>query len=130
LVVIEKVSKTNKAALKEGLATLRATLESKWTPVTVVPDENVGIYALGDPAGESMAGLAVLVDNGGDTVIANIVGRVSLGKIIKIASNMNKIPKDFLTKLSGGGAGEEKPAPAPGPVPEPPPEKPAEKPAK
>jgi hypothetical protein len=48
-----------------------------------------------------VAGLAVLVhEGGGDAVIANIVGRVSLGKIVKAASHMNKFPKDLLKKLT------------------------------
>ncbi|HVY71899.1 MAG TPA: DUF4252 domain-containing protein [Verrucomicrobiae bacterium] len=132
LVIIE-ASKTNRDAVEKGVAALRATLDSKWTPVAVLPDENIGIYALGDPSGESMAGLAVLVHDGGDTIIANIVGRVSLGKIIKIASNMNKIPKDLLKKLaSAGGPADDKKGdkPVDKSVPEPPPVQKEEKAAK
>lgn len=50
-----------------------------------------------------MAGLAVLVHDGGDVVIANIVGRVSVGKILKISSNFDKLPKDLLKKLTAAG---------------------------
>ena len=104
VVVIE--AKTNdRAALEKGVKTLRAELEAKWTPVVSVPEENesVGIYALGDPKGESMAGLAVLVHDPGDTVIVNIVGHVSIGKLIRIATHMHGLPKDLLQKLGGIG---------------------------
>jgi hypothetical protein len=50
-----------------------------------------------------MAGLAVLVHDPGDTVIVNIVGRVSIGKLIRIATHMKALPKDFLQKLGGLG---------------------------
>ncbi|MGH7969630.1 MAG: hypothetical protein ACREIC_12980, partial [Limisphaerales bacterium] len=53
--------------------------------------------------GETMAGLAVLVYDDGDAVIANVVGKVSVGKIIKLASSMNKMPKDLLKKLQTMG---------------------------
>src|ERR1043165_7721101 len=85
---------TNRAALDKGMKALKATVESKWTQVVTVPEENVGVYAMGDPSGDSMAGLAVLVNNGGDAVIVNIVGHVSIGKLIKIASSSGKMPKD------------------------------------
>lgn len=112
-VVIIEAKATNRAALTAGIATLRNILETKWTPIATVPEENVGVYALGDASGESIAGLAVLIEDGGDAVIANIVGRVSLGKIVKVASHFDKIPKDLLKKLSGAGDKEsEKPAPA------------------
>src|SRR4051812_12652414 len=81
VVVMEgKKDKRNNEAIAKGMATLRSALEKKWTPVAVVSEEKdkVGIYAMGDPSGESTAGLAVLVhEAGGDAVIANIVGRVS-----------------------------------------------------
>jgi hypothetical protein len=89
----------NRAALEKGVKALRADLDAKWTPIVTVPEDNVGIYALGDPTGETMAGIAVLIHDGGDAVIANVVGRVSLGKIIKLASRMDKLPKDLLQKL-------------------------------
>jgi hypothetical protein len=104
-------SKDNSEAVAKGMATLRATLEKSWTPVAVVAEdkEKVGIYAMGDPAGESTAGLAVLVyEDGGDAVIANIVGKVSLGKIAKAASQMGKFPKDLLKKLNSAVEGGDK----------------------
>jgi hypothetical protein len=58
---------------------------------------------MGDPKGESMAGLAVLIHDGGNTVIVNIVGRVSIGKLIQIATHTHALPKDFLQKLGGLG---------------------------
>jgi len=102
-VVVIEGKKNDKEAVAKGVATLRATLEKKWTPIAVVSEEKekVGIYAMSDPTGETTAGLAILVhEGGGEAVIANIVGRVSLGKIIKVASQMNKFPKDLLKKLS------------------------------
>jgi hypothetical protein len=104
VVVIE--AKTNdRVALEKGVTTLRSELEAKWTPVVSVPEENdsVGIYAMGDPKGESMTGLAVLVHDSGDTVIVNIVGHVSIGKLIRIATRMHGLPKDLLQKLGGLG---------------------------
>jgi hypothetical protein len=50
-----------------------------------------------------MAGLAVLVYNDGDAVIVNVVGRVSIGKLIKIASSSDKLPKGMLEKLRAIG---------------------------
>jgi hypothetical protein len=102
LVVIE-AKQTNRTALDKAFKTLRADLEAKWTTIVSVPEENVGIYALGDPSGDSMAGLALLVYDGHEAVIGNIIGRVSIGKLIKIASRMDKLPKDLLKKLQGLG---------------------------
>lgn len=99
-VVVIEAKETNRAALTKGVASLRAILDSKWTPVVSVPGDNVGIYTLGDAKGESMAGLAVLIQDANDAVIVNIVGNVSLGKILQIASSFDKLPKDFLQKLS------------------------------
>lgn len=120
-VVVIEANETNRTALTAGVAALRNILETKWTVVASVPEGNVGVYAMGDPSGENLAGLAVLVHDDGDAVIANIVGRISLGKIVKIAANFDKFPKDLLMKLSGAsGEGSSKPAPAPAkPVPTP-----------
>jgi len=112
-VVVIDTAETNRPALAKGVASLRELLETKWTAIAAVPEENVGVYAMGDPSGESMAGLAVLVNDGGDAVIANIVGRVSVAKIVKIAAQFDKIPKDLLKKLAGAGSeGSEKSTPA------------------
>jgi hypothetical protein len=48
-----------------------------------------------------MSGLAVLVYDGGDAVICNVVGHVSVGKLIQIAAQSKKLPKDLLQKLMG-----------------------------
>ncbi|MGE3308985.1 MAG: DUF4252 domain-containing protein [Limisphaerales bacterium] len=112
-VVVIEGNETNRAALKAGVAALRNTLERGWTALASVPEENVGVYALGDPSGETLAGLAVLVHDGDDVVIGNVVGHVSLGKIIKLASHFDKFPKDLLKKLMGAGNEQsDKPAPA------------------
>jgi hypothetical protein len=105
-VVVIEAKETNRAALEKGVATLRATLESKWTPIATVPEDNVGVYALSDSSGEKMAGLALLIQDKGEAVIANIVGRVSIGKLVKVASHMKKFPKDILKKLSEAGNSE------------------------
>lgn len=110
-VVVIEAGESNRSALEKGVKTLRAELDAKWTAVVTVPDENVGIYALGDPSGESMAGVAVLVNDGGEAVIVNIVGRVSIGKLIQIASRMDRFPKDLLKKI-GGAQVSDGPAPA------------------
>lgn len=102
-VVVIEVNQTNRPALDKAVKTLRSELEKKWTTIVSVPEDNVGVYAMSDPAGESASGLAVLVYDGGDAVIGNIVGHVSIGKLIKIASQSGKVPKDLLKKLQGLG---------------------------
>jgi hypothetical protein len=100
LVVIE-ANHTNRPALDKAMQKLRADLEAKWTAIVSVPEEKVGIYAMGDPSGETVAGMAMLICDGNDAVIGNIVGRVSIGKVIKLASQSGKLPKDVLKKLQG-----------------------------
>ncbi len=102
-VVVMNGGKGHGDAIAAGMAKLRSTLEAKWNPIVVVAEEKekVGIYAISDSTGEAIGGLAVVVqDGGGEAVIANIVGRVSVGKILKVASKMNKFPKDILKKLT------------------------------
>jgi hypothetical protein len=108
-VVVIEAGKTNRAVLEKGIKALRADLESKWTAMVSVPEENVGVYVRSNDSGESMAGLAVLVYDGGDAVVANVVGQVSIGKILKIASRFDKLPKDLLKKLSAAIPAEQKP---------------------
>jgi hypothetical protein len=105
-VVVLEVSKTNRPAVDKGVKALRAELESQWTSIVSVPDKgnNVGVYAKSDASGESMAGVAVLIADSTDVVIVNVVGRVSIGSLLKIATQSNKLPKDFLWKLQGGKA--------------------------
>lgn len=102
-VVVIEADQTNRPALDKAVRTLRADLEAKWIPIVSVPENNVGVYALGDPSGESMAGLAVLVYDGGNVVIANIVGRISIGKLIAMASHMHGLPPGLLQQLQGLG---------------------------
>jgi hypothetical protein len=109
-VVVIEANKTNRVALDKGVKALRTELEKGWTPIVSVPEDNVGIYAMSDPAGESTTGLAVLVYDGGDAVIGNIVGKVSIGKLIKIASQSGKLPKDLLKKLQGFSNSTSEPA--------------------
>ena len=105
-VVVIEAAKTDREALDHGMKTLRAELDTKWTPLVAVNDESkkhdekVGIYVRSKDGGDSMAGLALLVYDGKDAVIGNIVGQVSIGKIVKIASHMDKFPKDILKKLT------------------------------
>lgn len=113
-VIVMEGKKTNNDAVEKGVAALKATLDTKWTPIVAVAEdsEKVGIYAISDASGESIAGLAVLIhEKGGDAVIGNIVGKVSLGKIVKAASQMDKFPKDLLQKLTtaADAGGAEKP---------------------
>src|SRR5215831_9433495 len=100
-VVVIEANQTNRPALDKAVKTLRTELEKKWTTIISVPEEkeHVGVYAMSDPAGESTTGLAVLVYDHNDAVIGNIVGHVSVGKLIKIASQSGKVPQDFLKKL-------------------------------
>ena len=117
-VVVMEANKANSEAVAKGIATLKSTLDQKWTAIAVVAENNekVGVYAISDPSGEFSAGLAVLIhEGGGDAVIANIVGRISLGKIVKAASQMDKFPKDLLKKLTSAAqtAGAEKPKDSP-----------------
>ena len=104
-VVVIQANETNRPALDKAVKALREELEKKWTSIVSVPEEkeHVGVYAMSDAAGESTIGLAVLVYSGDDAVIGNIVGHVSIGKLIKMASQSDKVPKDLLKKLQGVG---------------------------
>lgn len=112
-VMIIEANETNQAALSRGVSALRETLNAQWMAIASVPESGVGIYALGDPSGEAMAGLAVLIHEAGDNdaIIANIVGRVPLAKVIQLVSRLDKFPKDLLQKLmqSPGTAGPGQP---------------------
>lgn len=115
-VVVFEGNKSNKKELGEAMKKLMAETDSKWTSIARVHDggDNVGVYAMGDPSGESMAGVAVLVQDGddGDTVIVNVVGHVSIGKLMAIASQSNKLPKDLLKQLGFAAQSGPKPAAA------------------
>ncbi|HTL54677.1 MAG TPA: DUF4252 domain-containing protein [Candidatus Limnocylindrales bacterium] len=100
-VVVIEANQTNRAALDKAFKTLQSQLEKKWTTIVSVPEdkEHVGVYAMSDSAGESTTGLAVLVYDGSDAVIGNIVGHIAIGKLMKIASQSGKVPKDLLKKF-------------------------------
>lgn len=106
-VLVIESAEANRGALEKGMKALHAELAAKWTPIVTVPEGEVGIYMRGDATGESMAGLALVIDDKDDAVIANVVGKVSLGKIIQIASRLDKFPKDLLKKLAAPAAGLE-----------------------
>jgi hypothetical protein len=110
-VLVFEGNKTNRAALKKAMKTLRTELDAKWTSVVnVVDDEdNVGIYVMGDKSGEAVAGVAILVDDGDDAVIANVVGNVSIGKLIKVAAQSKMVPKDLLKDLQNAGVEQDEP---------------------
>jgi hypothetical protein len=99
-VVVIEANKKNRADLDKAVKKLRTELDAKWTTVVSIPEEHVGVYAMGDPSGDSTAGVAVLVNDGGDVVIGNVVGHVSIAKIIQIA---NKLPKDFWKQWQDAG---------------------------
>jgi len=98
--LVIEANKTNRADLDKAMKKLRSELSAKWTTVVSVPEEHVGVYAMGDPSGESVAGVAVLIYDGGDAVIGNVVGHVSIAKLLQVA---NKFPKDFWKKFQGIG---------------------------
>jgi len=104
-VLVFENTQSNRAAMDKSVAMLQSELNTKWTALVKVADEGskVGIYVIGDPSGDSVAGVAVLVHDGNDTVIANVVGHVSLGKLVKFASQSNKLPKDLMKQLASAG---------------------------
>jgi hypothetical protein len=103
-VVVIQANDTNRDDLEKGMKKLRAELDAKWTPiVTVTEGNNVGIYAKGDPSGESMAGVAVVVFDGHNMVVGNVVGHVSIAKLMAVAMKSKQLPKDFFKNLSAGG---------------------------
>ena len=82
-VVVIEDNQTNRAALDEAMKALRHEVEKKWTAIVDVNDDNdkVGIYVMSDPAGESTAGVALLIYDSNDLIIGNIVGNVSIAKL-------------------------------------------------
>jgi hypothetical protein len=111
-VVVIEVSATNRTEVDKAVKKLQGELQSKWTPIVIVPEDNVNIYAMGDASGEATSGLGLLVYDGGDLVIGNVVGHVSIGKLLQIATRKNNLPKDLLNKLlRGGGAATAQAAP-------------------
>lgn len=103
-VVVIQADEKKHGELDNGVKKLRAELDAKWTPiVTVTEGSTVGIYAKGDPSGDSVAGVAVLVADGHDVVIGNLVGHVSIAKLLAVAKKSKQFPKDFFKNLPMGG---------------------------
>ncbi len=105
LMVIEG-DESNEAYLNQAVATLRKTLESQWTPIVSVPDDGVGVYAMSDASGETMAGLALLVQDDEDIVVANLVGELPIGKLLGMAARLggdleDLVPPELLEQLAG-----------------------------
>lgn len=108
LVIIENQPQHQKL-VEKGMADLRAVLRDKWTCVVDLPSENIGIYAISGEDGQSMAGVALLIHGKGDAIVANIIGKVSIGKLVQAAGQLKSLPPELLGKLSalGGGAPSE-----------------------
>ena len=101
--VVVNAKDENKEKIKRGIVNLKEQLEEDWTAIVSVPDDNVFIYARSDESGNKLAGLALLVADGSDVVIGNVVGNVPIGKIAKVAAQLggDMIPKELLEKLGG-----------------------------
>jgi hypothetical protein len=107
-VMVIEASEESEAHLNKATAKLRADLESNWISIVSVPGDNVGIYAMSDKSGENMAGLALLINDGGDVIIGNVVGNLPIGKILKIAASMgggNSVDfQQIIAQFAGAGA--------------------------
>jgi len=95
LMIIE-ASEENRKHVESAVAALRKDLSSKWISVVSIPNDGIGIYAMGDPSGGEMAGLALLIADGGDVIVANIVGNVPLSKVLKMATQINGPKGDMI----------------------------------
>lgn len=106
-VVVLEVDDEQEEVVAQGVAKLREQLEKDWMAIVSVPDDNVFIYARSDASGEKMAGVAILVADGGDVVIGNLVGNVPIGKIAKLAAQMGGegIPEELIQTLGGLASG-------------------------
>jgi hypothetical protein len=100
LMIIEGDEK-HQAAVQKGVAELRTLLRDKWTPIVNIPDGGVGVYAMGDESGDGMAGVALVIHDDGDAIIGNIVGKVSIGKLLKAAGQFKALPPEFMEALVG-----------------------------
>ncbi len=84
---------------------MRKKLVTNWTAIVSIPDDGIGIYAKSDPKGETMAGIAVLISDGDDVILANIVREIPLGKVLRIATRMNGKNGESLMQVIGNLAG-------------------------
>ncbi len=116
-VLIIEATDENRAHVDSAVAALRQNLETKWNTIVSIPEENIGVYTMGDQSGEKMAGLAVLIANDGDVVIGNVVGELPLGKIVKIAAQMKgpngNLIRQALSKFTGLSSEETAEPPTP-----------------
>lgn len=83
-----KDSSTAKGKLKKGIDQLQSEMNDNWLPIAKVPEANVGIFAMGDESDERMIGLAMTVVQDDVVVIGNIVGEISIGKIVKLGTTV------------------------------------------
>lgn len=81
----------NSAHLAEAYDQIHTLLEKDWTPILSVPEENLGIYAISDETGLEMAGIAGMISAEDNFIVINLAGKISLGKLLKIAHNMDAI---------------------------------------
>ena len=81
---------TNAEQIRIGVERLKSQLAEDWVPIVVVPKDNVFIYARSDASGEQLAGAALIVVDGNNVVIGNLVGNVPLGKIAMIAARLGQ----------------------------------------
>jgi len=97
-VVIIESTPANRAHVDSAVTALRQDLASKWNTIVSIPEENIGVYAVSDPSGEKLAGLAVLIADDGDVIIGNVVGNLPLGKILKIAAQIQGPNGDLIRR--------------------------------
>jgi hypothetical protein len=97
-VMIIESTPANRAHVDSAVTALRQDLTSKWNTVVSIPEENIGVYAVSDPSGEKLAGLAVLIADDGDVIIGNVVGNLPLGKILKIAAQIQGPNGDLIRR--------------------------------
>lgn len=107
-VMIVEATDQSRKHVDSAVAALRKDLSSKWISVVTIPDDGIGIYAMADADGGKMAGLTVLIADEGDVIVANVVGSLPLGKILKLATNINgpqgEMIKKALSEFAGGAA--------------------------
>lgn len=99
----------NGEEIRAGVERLKSQLAEDWVPIVAVPKDNVFIYARSDASGEQLAGAALIVADGNDLVIGNLVGNVPLGKIAMIAAKLGQDDIEEIMKqlTEGVAAGEE-----------------------
>ncbi len=102
-IVVIDAKPQDEDAIKTGIQRLKDDLEASWIPIVSVPADNVFIYARSNASGEDLAGLALIVADGREVVIGNVVGNVPIGKIAKLAARVggDMIPAEVLEKLGG-----------------------------